>query len=287
MILLTPKFSENFENSRQDNVGMLEIEQEKNCFSSCFTDNECTYNEEYIEVFSPTVFETVEIYTSSSSDKSESADATSDVSFAETEPNSILNSNSEITPVVNEISLNAIDTTVNTLENLEPGTYTLDVLESTDFDFDAVFVDPSTNFQSNMSADDCENTFNHAVTCENEAAPVIGDNDLENGVKKGYKLRNCRTSTIRKPLATKYPPRNVTAREFLHTFSNDIRNLEAMGSHEEESKSLSWLLDFKISSIFHPVENEAGTVLIKSNYFGISGLNIGRVKGYTVQIGTK
>lgn len=269
MILLTPKFSESFENSRKDNVGMLEINQEKDCFS-CFTDNECTYNEEYIEVFSPTVFETVEIYTSSSSDKSDSADATSDVSFAETESNCILNSNPEITPVISEINLNAIDTTVSTLENLEPGTYTLDVLESSDFDFDAVFVDSSTNFESNMAADDCENTLDTTVTCENEAALVKGDKDIEDGTKKGYKLRNCRTSTIRKPLATKYPPRNVTAREFLHNFSNDLRNSEVKTGHEEESKSLSWLLDFKISSIFHPVENEAGMVSFKSNYFSVS-----------------
>lgn len=219
MILLTPKFSESFDNSSKDDVGMLEMDSEKDCFGSCFTETECSklYNEEYIEVFSPTVFETVEIYTS---DKVDAASSELE--------------SSEGNPAVN-ISLGAIDTTVSTLENLEPGTYTLDVLESSDFDFDAVFVDSAT-FQSRD---------------ENGAGEAAGEEDTE---RKSYKLRNCRST--RKPLASKNSTRNVTARDFLHNFSKDLRDSEVK---EEESKSLSWLLDFKISSIFHPVENDAGT----------------------------
>lgn len=256
MILLTSKYSENFENSAKENDSMVEAEQVKNCFDSCFSEN-CSikmYNEEYIEVFSPTVFETVEVYTSSSSDKSEiTADFNRNINFSE------MDSDSNSTKI-NEINLNTIDS-VNSLENLEPGTYTLDVLETTNFDFDAVFVDSSTNFITDMEMNKDENNFNENISGTDDEKMKKSEKKSFEESRKVYKLRHCKNSN-RKPLSTKYSEKNVTAREFLNNFSNDLYKNDGSllkTGYEDEGKSLSWLLDFKISSIFHPVENEIGS----------------------------
>lgn len=232
---MTPKFTENFENSN----------------SNMIAETECVkmYNEEYIEVFSPTVFETVEVYTSSSSsDNSENQDFSSDMTFLET-------SDSNSTELPNELidSMDAVDS----LENLEPGTYTLDVLESNDFDFDTVFVDANFNQEvSNQSVAETRKTIELHDTNESMDKKAKSEETC-----KRYKLRNSYKNSSRKPLPTKNPVKNVTAREFVNNFSNDLRKSEKpvlKKEDGEEGKSLSWLLDFKISSIFHPVEKEAG-----------------------------
>lgn len=246
MILLTPQFSENFGNSEKTNSAAPEVKRGKDCFG--IYDCEKLYNEEYVEIFSPTVFETVEVYTSSSSDYSDNSDF-NDATLPDAD-------SSSSSTAMNLDSIN----TVNSLENLEPGTYTLDVLQSTDLDFDAMFVNlPASELvPSNVSTDE---------TSKEEASENIKNNKLnrklkiiDDGVKKMYKLRNCKNSS-RKPLSTKYLTRNVSAREFLNNFSNNLRKTEEpliTHENEEEGRSLSWLLDFKVSSIFHPVESEPG-----------------------------
>ncbi len=252
MILLTSNFSENFENPRNDET-MIQENYEKNCYDPCFGgESECVkmYHEEYIEVFSPTVFETVEVHTSSSSEKSEnSVDPNPDSSFGEAEKP---HSNSDST--LNEISLNSIDT-VSSLENLEPGTYTLDVLEPGDFDFDPVFVNSTSDFPSDLVAfgEDCRAD---EADSSNQDAEKSGENG--GGCKKAYyKLKTYRNSS-RKPVSPKYAAKNVSAREFVNNFSSDLGKSETSTSKngaEDEGRSLSWLLDFKVSSIFHPVES--------------------------------
>lgn len=235
MILLTPKFNENFEKESPNMIAETE------CIK--------VFNEEYIEVFSPTVFETVEVYTSSSSDNSENQDFNSDINFLE-------NSDANSIDTRNDL-IDSMDT-ISSLENLEPGTYTLDVLESNDFDFDTVFVNSSFNQDEPKK---CEREFDCSFRQNNESENKGKKLKTFEETCKRYKLRNSYKNSVRKPLATKYPVKNVTAREFLNNFSDDLRKSEKSPLKKddtEEGKSLSWLLDFKISSIFHPVEKEAG-----------------------------
>lgn len=270
MILLTPPFSENFDDCNKLNASALvDLKQARDCFDISYS-GDCMklYNEEYIEVLSPTVFETVEVYTSASSDQSDCCD-TNHVLSAEVE--SDLHADSAI-------SLDTLDTvssfenleadtldTVTSFENLEPGTYTLDVLEPTDFDFDTVF----TNTQSSPGLVHIteETTDVDVVASKENSTVTVPTKSKTTGetLKKPYKLKSHKNSSRKSPSPKCVSQvRNVSAREFLNNFTNDLRKTEESAPNqipvtEDEVQNLSWLLDFKIASIFYPVERNIGT----------------------------
>jgi len=155
-----------------------------------------------------------------------------------------------------ELNLDTLEM-VTLFENLEPGMYMLDVFESTDYYFDSVLADTPASSDLNSFVKKL-NTAAPTKAAENSADTYQKDETITKklksnhykGAKKPYEVKNYKNSNC-KPLSQKYVLQtpNVTACEFLNTFSNNL---------PDEGTSLTWLLNFEVSSIWHSINFDNG-----------------------------